>query len=625
MAKRDPIIGIDLGTTNSLAAWCDAAGPTVLPGDDGGAILPSVVRYDEAGAAVEAVGVEARRHAVEHPTRTIHSVKRLMGRGAEELAQLAAQAPYPIVPGPRGAACVAVGERVLTPQQVSADILRALRDRATARLGLPVRRAVVTVPAYFDDSQRQATRDAGRLAGLEVVRIVNEPTAAALAYNIGLTERRQTAAVFDLGGGTFDVSILKLERVGEQTVDGVLATAGDTQLGGDDVDRMIIDVTQRELRQRYGEQLEFPPSTRQAFRNLAEAVKIRLSEEQTASMRLELGQGREPYDRTWTRDELETLARPWVDRAMACCRQAMRQAKLAPGEIDRVILVGGSTRMPLVRAAVEAMFEQSPYTAMDPDQVVAMGAAVQAAILAGVRRDALLLDVIPLSLGIETLGGAVAKIIPANTSIPTRASETFSTYVDGQTKVKIHVLQGERELAADCRSLGEFELTGVPPMPAGLPQIQVDFLVDANGVLSVRAVERRSEKAASIQVTPQHGLTREEVDRIERESLACAVEDMRAHRLIDLKNQARFDLRQIDRQLAKVGSELSDAERARIESKMAAVREMLDAAEPDADAFAEALRAMDHGTVRLAELAVAQVLRDSDGPGDGATPGAARG
>jgi len=663
-ATREPIIGIDLGTTNSLAAYCDEAGPRILAAEDQPRMLPSVVRLSIETGQVEAIGDEARKHAVEFPQQTIFSVKRLMGRGINDVAGELDYLPYEVVEGEHNTARVKVGEHVKSPQEISAMILRELRDRATALLGQPARKAVITVPAYFDDAQRQATRDAGRIAGLEVVRIVNEPTAAALAYGLGVGEAgagsgvkadakrspggdlslstkfnpeacteptepapdsphptahtappsSQTIAVFDLGGGTFDVSVLRLQQTESGAVDQVLSTAGDTHLGGDDVDRMIVELIQKEIRDQFGEGISFPASTRQSFRNFAEATKIRLSNEDSATIEVDLGEGR-PYQRTIHRDEFEAMIDGWADRAIDRCRQALRGAKLSAADIDRVIMVGGSTRIPLVRSKVRDLFETQPYTALNPDEVVALGAAVQASILMGVNRDMLLLDVIPLSLGIETMGGAVAKLIVANTTIPARATERFSTYVDGQTNVKIHVLQGERELVDDCRSLGQFDLRGIPPMPAGLPQIEVAFLVDANGILNVTAVEKRSEKAASIQIVPNHGLTRDEVQQMEAASYEHAREDMTVHRLIDLRNNAKLDIRNIERQLSKVGEQLDEGYRQEVEAKMQTVRDFIAAEKPDADTFHKALDEMDKATVRLAEVAIKQVLAEQ-GEGD---------
>lgn len=598
----DIIIGIDLGTTNSLVATCDQQGPRVLPGSnkDEGGLVPSVVHFAPDGRRV--VGAAARRQAVLHPLETVYSVKRLMGIGWEKAQTELPHLAYKVAAGESSDIVnVEVRGQRFSPQEISAMILREVKRRADAHFGQDVRKAVITVPAYFDDSQRQATRDAGRIAGLEVLRIVNEPTAAALAYGLGIKNPNGIVAVYDLGGGTFDISILQIENGVFQ----VLSTHGDTHLGGDDFDREIIGLVMREIREQFGATLNFPPSAQQALRDFAEATKIKLSTDKTAQIAIDLGDGR-TYLRTISREEFEALAQKWVDKTLEHCREALRQAGKKAEDVGEVVMVGGMTRTPLVLRAVEGFFGKTPYTAVNPDEVVALGAAVQASILAGIRRDTLLLDVIPLSLGIETMGGAFGKLITAQTRIPCQASEMFTTYVDGQTNVKMHVLQGERELAADCRSLANFELRGIPPMPAGLPKIRVTFLVDANGILNVSAVEERSGTKASIQVLPSHGLTKEQVDRMTKESIEHAMEDMARHRLIDLRNQVELDTRQIEKALGRVGNQLPAEKRAEIEKAVAELKAL--AKGEDAEAIYARLQEVDRMTVGLAELAIRDTL-----------------
>ena len=605
----DPIVGIDLGTTNSLVAYCFDSGPRVLGGGSGGAIVPSVVRFHPDG--IVTVGDAPRRARAAFASETVASAKRLMGRSARETAEFARGFSVPVVEGPRGIAAFAIAGRTVTPHEVAAEVLRELRAVAEADLGTQVRRAVITVPAYFDDAQRQATRDAARLAGLEAVRIVNEPTAAALAYGIGQTRRAERIAVYDLGGGTFDVTVLDIVP-GEDAGTGadcfqVLATAGDTALGGDDVDRAVA--------RRWIEAdpaLAAADHDRAALVEAAERAKVALSD--GASVRVEAGVSAGVRTLALTRAELDAVCAPLVARTLEACARALRDAQTTVAEIDRVVLVGGSTRLACVREAVARFFGKEPYAALDPDRVVALGASVQAAIVAGGRRDLLLLDVIPLSLGIETVGGAVAKLVMRNSPMPARAHERFSTSKDGQTSVRIHVLQGERELAEHCRSLGTFDLRGIPPMPAGIPQIEVAFAIDQNGVLSVTAVERRSACEASIQVVPSYGLTQEEVERIERESLENARADMTLHRVIDLRVHSELDLKWIGEALARVRTALDPSYVAELERAMSDVRERCDAAARDPrsvepDAFNAAKQALDRLSMKVHETAIADTLR----------------
>ncbi len=604
----DPIIGIDLGTTNSLVAYCFDSGPRVLGGGESGILVPSVVRF-HGGVAV--VGDAARSTRAEYPTQTVSSAKRLMGRSAAETSEFARAFSVPLVEGPRGIAALQLEDRVVTPHEVAAEVLRELRAIAQADLGVPVRRAVVTVPAYFDDAQRQATRDAARLAGLEAVRIVNEPTAAALAYGIGGSRGAERIVVYDLGGGTFDVTILDIVPgtavgVGADCFQ-VVATSGDTALGGDDVDRAIA--------QYWCANNAIPSALAQdraALVEAAERAKVGLFARDAVVIDAALSDGSHACSLSGA--ELAQLCAPLVARTLACCARALRDAKCSVEAIDRVVLVGGSTRLAAVREAVAAYFRKPPYTALDPDRVVALGAAVQAGIVSGARRDLLLLDVIPLSLGIETVGGAIAKLIMRNSPIPCRAREHFSTSKDGQTSVRLQVLQGERELVEHCRSLAQFDLRGIPPMPAGIPQLEVEFTVDQNGVLLVSALEKRSGVAASIQIVPSYGLTAEEVDRLEHESVVHARSDMAIHRVIDLRVHAELDLKWIASALARVRPQLDAAYLVELDAAMLDVSARCLAAARDprsvvADEFHAAKQALDRLSIAVHERAITDTLR----------------
>ena len=522
------IVGIDLGTTNSLVAHMAGDGPRVIPGARGQTKVPSIVGLTDNGLLV---GDPAKEYLVRDPSRTIYSVKRFMGKAVSDVADELKYFPYTLQEK-GGVIRIQVGQKTYSPPQVSAMILKELKLRAEAHLGEEITKAVITVPAYFNDSQRQATKDAGLIAGLDVLRIINEPTAASLAY--GLQKNTQgNVAVYDLGGGTFDISILKLK----DGIFEVLATNGNTHLGGDDFDRRLMDAVIRDIDALHGVKVEDSPELMQTVRLEAEKTKIRLSDEQQAHVAVTLPDGKGTYGRTWSRDEFESLVQDLVEQTMTPCRHALSDAGLKTGQIDEVVLVGGSTRMPVIRARVQALFGQAPHCDLNPDEVVALGAAVQAGILAGENTEMLLLDVTPLSLGIETMGNVMSTLIRRNTTIPTSAKEMFTTYVDGQTGVDVHVLQGERELVKDNRSLARFQLK-VPPLPAAVPRIEVTFLIDANGILNVTASDIRTGESQSVQVKPSYGLTDEEVEAMIRESFQFAAEDIKARQVIEAKTEA---------------------------------------------------------------------------------------
>src|SRR6266446_3281247 len=594
----DRIVGIDLGTTNSLVAFMQGDIPVVIPGEDGSNLVPSVVALDENDQII--VGNAARKYLIETPERAVYSIKRLMGRGVEDIQEELKLFPfrlaYDLQPGE--VLRIKLGEKTFTPPEISAFILRQLKRNAERYFAAPATKAVITVPAYFNDAQRQATKDAGRIAGLEVLRLVNEPTAASLAYCL---DKRPNGivAVYDLGGGTFDVSILKLH----DGIFEVIATNGDTHLGGDDIDNLLIAVALDDIRGDMGLDVSRNGEVVATIRKAVIEAKIALSSQPAAKLEVELPGGKH-YLREITREQFEELIQPIIDRTAGPCKQALKDAGLKPEQMDEVVLVGGSTRIPKVRALVEEMFQRKPHTDLNPDEVVALGAAVQANILSGgseATENMLLLDVTPLSLGIEVAGGVTDKIILRNSTIPASATQHYTTQVDGQANVAIHVLQGERELARDCRSLARFDLKGIPPMAAGIARIEVKFLIDANGILHVSAREQRSGKESEIKVQPSYGLTDDQVESMLLESFDYAEEDFRQRQVIEARNQAETILAALEKgRRSPAWGQLSSQEQKRIARLEKALNQVK--GEDDYPDIRAAIDALNQGTMRLAEL-----------------------
>jgi molecular chaperone DnaK len=564
------VVGIDLGTTFSLIAYTDTqtGEPKCIAGPNGSVQCPSIVSIDENGKIL--VGDTARARLTTNPDRTIYSVKRLMGRGVGDVQDELKIFPFRVEPDGSNVIHVRLGEKTFTPPEISSFILRELKSWAEAHFGEPVDRAVITVPAYFNDAQRQATKDAGRLAGLEVLRLVNEPTAAALAYGLH-KQKRGHVAVYDFGGGTFDISILKLISTTEGDIYQVLATNGDTHLGGDDIDNALLDLARNEIQQKFGVTLDPKSEPIQTLRKALIQVKHDLSSTNSAAVKYSLG-AKGSYERTITLPEFDALISPIVARTMAPVKMALADAKLAPKDIEEVVLVGGSTRIPLVRKSVADYFGRAPHTELDPDQVVALGAAVQADILESGVKTMLLLDVTPLSLGIETMGGVIAKIIPRNSTIPASAEELFTTGVDNQTAIDVHVLQGERELAKDCRSLARFQLK-TPPGPAGLARIEVKFLIDANGILQVGAKDLRTQQQHTVEVQPSYGLGDQDIEKMLEDSIEFAEQDLADRQVIEARTEAESILTATEKALRGTGTaEIDAAERAEIEKSAADLR-----------------------------------------------------
>ncbi len=611
------IIGIDLGTTNSVVAIMEGREPKVIANEEGARTTPSVVAFAKDGERL--VGQVAKRQSITNPERTVYSIKRFMGRRADEVSEEGKFVPYKVVTGPNGDARVEIDGKQFSPPEIAAQVLLKLKRAAENYLGEKVTEAVITVPAYFNDAQRQATKDAGEIAGLTVKRIVNEPTAAALAY--GLDKKKdEKIAVYDFGGGTFDVSILE---VGENVVE-VLATNGDTHLGGDNIDQVIIDWLIAEFRKDTGLDVSKDKMVLQRLKEAAEKAKIELSSTSETEINLPFltadASGPKHLNVKLTRARFENMIAPFVERSLVPCRKALEDAGLTAADLSEVVLVGGSTRIPAVQEAVKKLFGKELNRSVNPDEVVAIGAAVQAGVLSGEVKDILLLDVTPLSLGVETLGGVMTKLIDRNTTIPTRKSGTFSTAADGQTQVEIHVLQGEREMAADNRSLGRFHLTGLPPAPRGVPQVEVTFDIDANGILNVSAKDKATGKEQKVTITHSSGLAKDEVEKMVAQAREHESEDKARREMVELKNQAEAAAYQSEKTLNENREKLSAENAKSLEDAIAELNKVREGT--DAAAIKTQLEALQQVTYKVAEE-LYKAGATTDAAAGGAAPGAA--
>lgn len=611
------IIGIDLGTTNSCVAVMEGNDPVVIPNSEGGRTTPSVVAFTKSGERL--VGQPAKRQAITNPKQTVFSIKRFMGRKIDEVTDEKGKVPYEVISGDNNTARVKIGDRVYSPPEISAMILQKMKKTAEEYLGQEVTEAVITVPAYFNDSQRQATKDAGEIAGLQVRRIINEPTAAALAYGLDKKTSDHTVAVYDLGGGTFDVSILQL---GDGVFE-VKSTNGDGHLGGDDFDQRIIDFLADEFKNQEGIDLRKDPMALQRLKEAAEKAKIELSSSSSTDVNLPFitatQEGPRHLNINLSRSKFEQLIDDLVQRTKTPCEKAMKDGGVTPEQVDEVILVGGSTRIPMVQELVKNLFKREPHKGVNPDEVVAIGASIQGGVLAGDVKDVLLLDVTPLSLGIETLGGVFTKLIDANTTIPTKKSEIFSTASDNQPSVEINVLQGERQMAADSRSLGRFHLDGIPPAPRGVPQVEVTFDIDANGILHVNAKDKASGKEQSIRITSSSGLNKEEVEKMKNDAKEHAAEDKKKKEAVDVKNQADSLVFQTKKQLDEMKDKITADNKSRLEAEIKKVEEAISS--NNTEQMKSATDALNKTWNEIAS----QLYSQAGGPQDQGAPGQAQG